>query len=73
MTTLEVTGTIERKGFGRGVWALVTATETYELHKVPSELQQVGLNVKITGTIRPDVMTIAMIGPVLEVEAFVVL
>jgi hypothetical protein len=65
------TGTIEKKGFGFGTWALVTdAGETYELKDPPKELQQSSIKVEIQGRIREDVMTIAMIGPVLEIESF---
>ncbi len=66
-----VEGTVERKGFGPGTWALVsTSGETYELHKAPHDLQKDGLKVKVRGQIRDDVMTFAMIGPVLEVQSF---
>ena len=69
--TIKVEGTIERKGFGTGTWALVsTSGETYELHKAPKELQKAGLKVSVDGQIRKDVMTIAMIGPVLEVSHY---
>ncbi|MBD2077748.1 hypothetical protein H6F86_28445 [Phormidium sp. FACHB-592] len=68
---MKVEGKIERKGLGPGTWALVSNSgETYELHKAPKELQKAGLAVKIEGQIRKDVMTIAMIGPVLEVKQF---
>lgn len=66
-----VEGTVERKGFGPGTWALVTPSgETYELHQAPNDLQKAGLKVKVRGQIRDDVMTFAMIGPVLEVQSF---
>jgi hypothetical protein len=68
--SIQVEGMIERKGFGAGTWALVSSSETYELHKAPAELQKAGLKVKVTGQVREDVMTIAMIGPVLEVKSF---
>ncbi|WP_017653636.1 hypothetical protein [Fortiea contorta] len=72
--SITVTGTIERKGLGPGTWALVTqAGETYELKDADSELRKSGLHVSITGEVRKDVMTFAMIGPVLEVKAFEVL
>ncbi len=72
--SIQVEGTIERKGFGPGTWALVSNNgETYELRKAPADLQQVGLKVKVNGQIREDVMTIAMIGPVLEVDQFEVI
>jgi len=71
MTPIQVEGTIERTGFGPGTWALVsTSGETYELHNAPKDLQQSGLKVKVHGQIRDDIMTFAMIGPVLSVTTF---
>lgn len=72
--SLTVTGTIERKGLGPGTWALVTeGGETYELHQAPAELKKSDLKVKVKGEVKEDVMTFAMIGPVLEVKSFEVL
>lgn len=69
--SIQVTGTIDRKGFGPGTWALATDKgETYELHQPPKDLQQTGLKVKVEGKVRDDIMTFSMIGPVLEVETF---
>jgi len=69
-----VNGIIDRKGFGTGTWAIDSEEgQTYELHKPPSELQKKGLKVKIEGKIRDDIMTLAMIGPVLEVQKFEIL
>ena len=71
---ITVTGTIEKKGFGFGVWALVTEDgTTYELKDPVPELQQTALKVEIKGKIRPDIMTMAMIGSVLEIESFKIL
>ena len=68
---MKVTGTVEKKGFGFGTWALVTTDgTTYELKDPASELQQEGIEVEVTGKIREDVMTMAMIGAVLEVESY---
>lgn len=68
---MTVTGTIEKKGFGFGTWALVTDDgTTYELKDPASELQQEGIKVEVQGKIREDVMTMAMIGKVLEVESY---
>ena len=68
---MQVTGKIEKKGFGFGTWALVTEDgTTYELKDPPQELRQAIAKVQIEGKIREDVMTMAMIGPVLEVESF---
>jgi hypothetical protein len=69
-----VTGTIELKGFGFGTWALVTdGGETYELKDPPDGLCQEQAKAKVKGKIRDDIMTIAAIGPVLEVESFEIL
>ena len=68
---MTVTGTIEKKGFGFGTWALVTDDgTTYELKDPASELKQEGIKVEVKGKIREDVMTMAMIGKVLEVESY---
>ena len=72
--SINVKGVIERKGLGTGTWALVTDSgETYELKDAPDELKKSDLKVKVEGQVRDDVMTIAMIGPVLEVKSFKVL
>lgn len=68
---MKVRGKIEKKGFGFGVWALVTDDgTTYQLKDPESELQQEGIKVEIEGKIRQDIMTTAMIGAVLEIEAY---
>ena len=68
---ISATGKIEKKGFGLGVWALVTQEgKTYELYQPPSELCKPISQVKIEGKIREDIMTAAMIGKVLEVTSF---
>ncbi len=72
--SITVTGCIEHKGFGTGTWALVSEQgETYELKDAPAELRKSGLKAKVKGEVRDDVMTIAMIGPVLEVKSFEVI
>ena len=69
--SITVTGKIERKDIGIGAWALVTkGGETYELKDAPPELCQSQAEVKVEGEVRDDVMTIAAIGPVLEVKSF---
>ena len=68
---MKIAGTIERKDIGVGAWALVAESgETYELKDAPSALCQNGIKVKVEGEIRDDVMTLAAIGPVLEVKSF---
>ncbi|WP_016953384.1 hypothetical protein [Anabaena sp. PCC 7108] len=73
--TITVTGTIERRNLGMGAWALVTdESVTYEILKGADKgLLKSGQKVKVTGQVREDVMTIAMIGPVLEVKSFEVI
>jgi hypothetical protein len=74
MSSITVTGKVEKKGFGSGTWALVsTEGTTYELKNPPPELCKAIAKVKVEGNIREDVMTLAMIGPVLEVNSFQVL
>jgi hypothetical protein len=69
--SITVKGVIERQGLGPGTWALVGDDgETYELKDAPSELKKEGLKVSVNGLVRKDIMTFAMIGPVLEVQSF---
>ncbi|GAB4385866.1 MAG: hypothetical protein Kow00121_51360 [Elainellaceae cyanobacterium] len=69
---ITVEGTIQRSGMGAGTWALVTGDGTnYEIYQgAPKDLLKPGIQVKVKGEVREDVMTIAMIGPVLEVKSF---
>lgn len=72
--SIEIAGIIEYKELGPGTWALVSDDgTTYELKDSPAQLHQSGLKVKVEGKLRDDVMTFAMIGPVLEVNSFKVL
>lgn len=70
--SINVTGTIERKDIGTGAWALVADDgTTYEIHKGASkDLLKSGQKVTVVGQVKEDVMTFAMIGPVLEVQSF---
>lgn len=71
---ITVIGGIERKGMGTGAWALVAEDgTTYELLDCPRDLRQAGLHVKVDGTLNDDVMTLAMIGKVLNVSTFEIL
>jgi len=68
---MTVIGTVEKKGFGFGTWALVSENgTTYELKDPADELKQEGIKVEVKGKIRDDVMTMATIGKVLEVESY---
>jgi len=71
MSQITVTGTIEYREMGTGAWALVADDgETYELRIPPDILQKSGQKVKVTGQVRDDMMSLAMIGKILEVESF---
>jgi hypothetical protein len=67
----EWSGTIQFLDLEGGVWVLTTATgQHYQLFRAPRELLQEGLGVTVTGQIREDVVTVAQVGPVLEVTGF---
>ena len=75
LMSITVTGKIERRQLGMGTWALISDEGvTYEILKgADKELLKAGQKAKVTGQVREDIMTIAMIGPVLEVKSFEVL
>jgi hypothetical protein len=69
---IQVDGKIEYIDMGTGTWALVTDTdEQYEIWQpAPEAILQEGLKVQVTARIRDDVMTMAMIGEVIEIKDF---
>jgi hypothetical protein len=71
---MTIIGTITWIEQGSGTWGLVGDDgQTYELYGSNAEsLDTEGQRVAVTGTIREDVMTLAMIGPVLEVESYTI-
>jgi hypothetical protein len=73
--SITVTGKIEHRNIGLGAWALVTDEgQTYQISKSADKaLLKSGQKAKVTGQVRDDVMTTAMIGPVLEVKSYEVL
>ncbi|NMF58881.1 hypothetical protein [Pseudanabaena yagii] len=70
--TIQITGTIEYIDIGTGTWAIMTVTdEQYEIWQpAPEEILQEGLKVSVTAKVRDDVMTMAAIGDVIEIEDF---
>jgi hypothetical protein len=73
MTALiSLTGKIEYVPMGTGAWALAAEDGvTYELYNgEPIALQQEGATVTIEAIIRDDVMSMAAIGPIVEVMSF---
>jgi hypothetical protein len=68
---INLKGKIEYKDLGMGTWVFISeSAETYELYNPPSELCKPNLSVEITGKIRDDLMSMAMVGSILEVESF---
>lgn len=69
---IQVDGKIEYIDMGTGTWALVTDTdEQYEIWQpAPEAILQEGLKVQVTARVRDDVMTMAMIGEVIEIKDF---
>ncbi len=66
---ITVEGTVVYSSMGTGAWAFKGSDRTYEIYQgQPAELQQDGLRARVTGRVRNDVMTLSMIGPVLEVQ-----
>jgi hypothetical protein len=71
---MKIKGKMEYKDLGMGTWVLISESgETYELYNPPRELCNSNLPVEITGNIRDDVMSMAMVGSILEVESFEVI
>lgn len=76
--SITVIGTIQRRDIGTGAWALVAEDgTTYEIQKGAAiekqnfaSLLKSGQKVKVSGQVKKDIMTLAMIGPVLEVQSF---
>lgn len=71
--SLHLEGTVKRSPLGLGAWSLAaTDGKTYEIYKksAPDGLLTPNQQVRVSGVIRDDVMTTAMIGPVLEVQSF---
>lgn len=71
----QIVGTVEYIDIGTGTWAIVTDTdEQFEiLQPAPEKILQDGLKVSVTAKMRDDVMSMAAIGDVLEIEDFQIL
>lgn len=72
---IQIAGTVEYIDIGTGTWAIVTDTdEQYEIWQpAPEAILQEGLKVRVTAKVRDDVMSMAAIGDVIEIEDFHVL
>ena len=70
---MKVTGKVSWIEQGSGTWGLVGDDgKTYELYGSKAEEMSAaeGKKVSVQGKVREDVMSMAMIGPVLEVESY---
>lgn len=68
---MKISGKIQYKSVGMGAWALSSDDgKVYELYQPPAELRHENLSVEVEGKIREDIMTLAMIGKVLEIISF---
>ncbi|MFP4219930.1 MAG: hypothetical protein ACLFQ7_11195 [Phormidium sp.] len=69
---MKLKGVVKHVVMGTGAWTLETENgKLYELHEsTPSEVLQQDQVVTLEGQIREDVMTLAAMGPVFEVESF---
>ena len=76
---IKITGTVEYVDIGTGSWVIFADTEQqtdqqYEIWQpAPQEILQDGLKVSVTAKIRDDVMSMAMLGDIIEILDFQVL
>ena len=69
---IQIAGTVEYIDIGTGTWAILSDTdEQYEIWQpAPVAILQEGLKVTVTAKIRDDIMSMAAIGDVIEIEDF---
>ena len=76
---IKIIGTVEYVDIGTGSWAIVADNEQetdqqYEIWQpAPQQLLEDGLKVSVTAKIRDDVMSMAMLGDIIEILDFQVL
>lgn len=68
LVTIE--GVVTRSRLGVGAWTIVGMGRTVQIFRnKPEEILKDGLKVRVTGKMRPDIMTAAMVGPVFEIAS----
>lgn len=70
---MQVTGKVKWIDQGSGTWGLEgNDGKTYELYGSKAEEMSAmeGKQVSVQGDVRQDIMTMAMVGPVLEVKSY---
>jgi hypothetical protein len=60
-----LTGTLQDSGLG--CWVLKSGTDTYELMNLPDKYRKAGLAATVKGKPRPDMASICMVGPIVEI------
>jgi len=75
MNNREFIGTVRQSDLGMRTWTLVSDQNvTYEIMQpVDKNLLQEGLRVKVTAMVRADVMSMAMVGEVIEIVDYSIL
>lgn len=70
-----IEGVVTRSRFGgAGAWTIVGMGRTVQIFRnQPEEILKDGLKVRVTGKMRPDIMTAAMVGPVFEIASVQIL
>ena len=69
--TVTLIGKLEYKSVELGCWVLVTSEgKIYQLYRPTAELLKIEGQVKIIGKIREDIVTLSMLGTILEVTDF---
>lgn len=63
--TVVITGTVQDSGLG--CWVLKSGTDTYELMNLPEKYRKAGLVATVQAKPRPDMASICMVGPIVEV------
>lgn len=72
MITIE--GVVKRSPLGPGAWTIAGMGRTVQIFRnQPQDILKENLKVRVTGKMRPDIMTAAMVGPVFEVIDFQIL
>jgi hypothetical protein len=64
--SIVISGTVQ--GMGQGCWALQTRDGNYELMNLPDRYRKPGTLATIHGKPRPDMASICMLGPIVEVQ-----
>ncbi|MEM9213548.1 MAG: hypothetical protein AAGD25_04300 [Cyanobacteria bacterium P01_F01_bin.150] len=69
--SVTIEGVVRRSRFGAGAWTIESTGRTVQIFRnQPEAILEEGLKVRVTGKVRTDMMTAAMVGPVFEVDRY---